>query len=162
MLSILFWQDGRPGELEDLESIEALTLLECVQPEVCAQRRAQLRSLFKVNVRNKGELGDTAAMEVDHEISTERVRQLKGHESEVYACAWNPKHNILASGAGDSTARLWDLSAQDEIDPIVLRHIALETSEAMDITTLDWSHDGSLLGTGSADSVARIWTLQGT
>lgn len=132
-----------------------------MQPDVCEQRRVQLGRLLKESVRGKEGGDESASMEVDLEIPAERVRQLKGHENEVFTCAWNPKHDILASGAGDSTARLWNLSDGEDADPIVLRHIGADSSEALDITTVDWSRDGALLGTGSADGVARIWTLQG-
>lgn len=32
------------------------------------------------------------------EIGKERVRYLRGHESEVFICAWNPRQDLLASG----------------------------------------------------------------
>lgn len=53
---------------------------------------------------------------------------LRGHDSEVFICAWNPTRDLLASGSGDSTARIWNLT-QDPIelngrDPqdLILRH----------------------------------------
>jgi transducin (beta)-like 1 len=45
----------------------------------------------------------------DLEIPIERVRMLKGHTNEVFACAWNPKLNLLASASGDATGRIWSL-----------------------------------------------------
>ena len=42
-------EDGLPAEVEDLETIEALTLIESVQPEVCEQRRQQLRARLREN-----------------------------------------------------------------------------------------------------------------
>ena len=44
------------------------------------------------------------------EISAEKSTVLKGHDSEVFICAWNPKQDLLASGSGDSTARIWNLT----------------------------------------------------
>lgn len=162
--------DGRPAELEDLDAIDALTLLEAVQPEVCEQRRGQLRRVLRESGRGPAAAaaaGPAAAdasqaMEVDMEVPADRVRVLSGHENEVFACAWNPVHDVLASGSGDATVRLWFLGEADAAAaPLVLRHMAPEGEEGRDVTTLDWNADGSLLGTGSADGAGRIWTLQG-
>jgi len=47
-----------------------------------------------------GGRGDAADMEIDAaiEIPDSRTTVLRGHESEVFICAWNPKNDILASG----------------------------------------------------------------
>ena len=43
---------------------------------------------------------DGAEMEIDAaiEIPASRTTVLRGHESEVFICAWNPTNDILASG----------------------------------------------------------------
>lgn len=86
-----------PADIEDLETIESLTLIESVQPEVCEQRRQQLRARLRENHRNEKpsaeawqddhEPGETPtsfrflssgnAMEVDLEIIHDRVKVLK-------------------------------------------------------------------------------------
>jgi len=45
-------------------------------------------------------LGADGAMEVDVnvEIPSTKATILKGHESEVFICAWNPANDLLASG----------------------------------------------------------------
>lgn len=47
------------------------------------------------------------SMDIDQsiEIPASKTTVLKGHESEVFICAWNPSTDLLASGSGDSTAR---------------------------------------------------------
>lgn len=47
------------------------------------------------------------AMDMDQsiEIPASKATVLRGHESEVFICAWNPSTDLLASGSGDSTAR---------------------------------------------------------
>jgi hypothetical protein len=54
-------QEGLPAEPEDLETIEPLTLIEAVQPEVCEQRRQQLRARIRETQRQSvGENGEEA------------------------------------------------------------------------------------------------------
>lgn len=103
---------------------------------------------------------------------------LKGHTSEVFVCAWNPRTSVLASGSGDSTARIWPIpanfpapssaAAAAAAQPIVLQHTierqgtnAPSKLAANDVTTLDWNPTGTLLVTGTYDGCARVWTDTG-
>eukprot|EP00052_Salpingoeca_macrocollata_P016626 m.134027 g.134027 ORF g.134027 m.134027 type:complete len:482 (+) comp20117_c0_seq3:68-1513(+) len=161
-------EEGFPADVEDLETIEALTLIESVQPEVCEQRRQQLRARLRENALNanstwgNGEAGGAEPnMDVDLEIAADKVKILKGHTDEVTACTWNPCFELLATASGDATARIWPLAADSDGEPIVLRHFAPEGEDNKDVTTLDWNSAGTLLATGSYDGAARIWTKTG-
>lgn len=46
------------------------------------------------------EANHTTNMEVDGgvEIPSSKATILRGHESEVFICAWNPTNDLLASG----------------------------------------------------------------
>lgn len=100
-------------------------------------------------------------------IPPSRVKTLRGHESEVFICAWAPNADLLASGSGDSTARIWNLqgSEPDAGTHMVLRHTRRDGSrEALtnkDVTSLDWNSTGTQLATGSYDGYARIWSTDG-
>ncbi|KAM8858126.1 F-box-like/WD repeat-containing protein TBL1X [Synchiropus splendidus] len=106
-------------------------------------------------------------VDVDVEIPASKATVLRGHESEVFICAWNPVSDLLASGSGDSTARIWNLNENSNSNStqLVLRHCIREGGQDVpsnkDVTSLDWNSDGTLLATGSYDGFARIWTKDG-
>lgn len=111
---------------------------------------------------------DVAMENVDSsiEIPSKKATVLRGHESEVFICAWNPSTDLLASGSGDSTARIWDMSDNtNSPNQLVLRHCiqkgGAEVPSNKDVTSLDWNCEGSMLATGSYDGYARIWTSYG-
>jgi hypothetical protein len=99
------------------------------------------------------------------EIPEKNATILQGHESEVFICAWNPTCDLLASGSGDSTARIWNLLPNSPgFSQVVLQH-QVEKRETdlgpnRDVTSLDWNAEGKLLATGSYDGFARIWVRQ--
>lgn len=104
------------------------------------------------------------------EVSSCDVTVLEGHASEVFACAWSPTGSLLASGSGDSTARIWTIADEPSTSAVyngplnvaVLKHFKGRTNEkSKDVTTLDWNGDGTLLATGSYDGQARIWSRDG-
>ncbi|KAL0481146.1 transducin (beta)-like 1 [Acrasis kona] len=109
-------------------------------------------------------------------IPQDQATVLKGHTHEVFICAWSPtSSSVLASGSGDSTARIWSLppgqcgsnmTSLASSNPIVLSHSSSEmispAGSSKDVTTLDWSGDGSMLATGSYDGKARIWNSEGS
>lgn len=112
----------------------------------------------------------TTSTSQPRQIPSSDVIILEGHTSEVCACAWCPSGSLLASGSGDSTARIWAIpegrcksgSQSVPLDALVLRHVRGNTNEkSKDVTSIDWNGEGTLLATGSYDGQARIWTTNG-
>nr|XP_043636512.1 WD40 repeat-containing protein HOS15 isoform X2 [Erigeron canadensis] len=113
---------------------------------------------------------DTNSTSLSSLIPNSDVTVLEGHTSEVFVCAWSPAGSLLASGSGDSTARIWTVgdgpcssnSQKGPLDVAVLKHYRGRTNDkSKDVTTLDWNGEGTLLATGSYDGQARIWTKDG-
>ena len=96
-------------------------------------------------------------------IDPSNVMELAQHTSEVFMCAWNPKFtNLIATGSGDSSARIWTLNNDKTSQSILLPHGHDTTDKKnKDVTTLEWSSSGEVLATGSYDGVARVWTRSG-
>jgi transducin (beta)-like 1 len=110
-------------------------------------------------------------------LPADAVTTLQGHASEVFICAWAPGGGParLATGSGDATARVWDVSAAragsgcGSSAALILRHAPAPGAavaagsgagdKARDVTTLDWHPDGGRLATGSYDGLARVWDV---
>ncbi|XP_055821413.1 WD40 repeat-containing protein HOS15-like [Solanum dulcamara] len=124
-----------------------------------------------------GKAGDLEPMDISTvstylpcEIPSSDVIVLEGHTSEVFVCAWSPERSLLASGSGDSTARIWTIgdgpcnSTIQRRPPnvVVLKHLESRATEKKnDVTSLDWNREGTLLATGSYDGQAKIWNRSG-
>jgi transducin (beta)-like 1 len=124
--------------------VEKLSLIDAVMPEVVANRQNQTNKAKSAMVEmtdttngeqnsdnngggtDKNDGGVKSEPNADNfvEISQNKATILRGHESEVFICAWNPMHDLLASGSGDSTARIWDMSdgTGSGSQQLVLRH----------------------------------------
>ena len=63
-------------------------------------------------------------------------------------CSWNPiKTNLIATGSGDATARIWtmggDTAAHGFSASVTLKHGEYLGDKNKDVTTLEWSPDGT-------------------
>jgi len=146
-------------------------------PEPFSLLRTGSEKQTKASVKQEAASSEPTMMDTDSateaaaqdETPEDQVTTLEGHTSEVFICAWSPTSLQLASGSGDSTARIWQVpdgpcgkSQCSQLPaPIVLPHWSNDKEKSKDVTTLDWNCDGSALATGSYDGQARIWSPDG-
>ena len=132
------------------------TLLQAASDMVAGARR-------KPKAKRQRTKGPAAPAEQSLDIPPEDVQVLKGHMKEVFVCSWNPERALLASGSGDSSARIWNLEAgvSESKRSIVLEHPKGADDSSKDITTLDWNSDGTKLATGCYDGIGRVWSKEG-
>lgn len=80
---------------------------------------------------------------------------LDGHVNEVWAIAFVPNSNLVATGSLDKTIRLWDLSRPQPSE----NHVVLK-GHAGGVMALAVSPDGRLLASGGADRTVQLWDLR--
>eukprot|EP01052_Picozoa_sp_SAG31_P010703 SAG31_NODE_594_length_13670_cov_2.624642_5_plen_497_part_00 len=150
------------SEAPDDEILPPTTLVQAAIDMVSGVRRKPKAK----RQRTKG-ASKQATAETSVEVSSDELRVLEGHKKEVFVCAWNPHDQLLASGSGDSSARIWDLTSKSGSSVILDHHLggtdaAEDGSASKDITTLDWNADGTKLATGCYDGLGRVWSKDGT
>ncbi|WRT67599.1 uncharacterized protein IL334_004571 [Kwoniella shivajii] len=105
----------------------------------------------------------------DERDGNDRVGKWVEHRDAVSCVAWNPKNrDVLATGSGDGTARLWDFTPSPNSTshmimakkPTVIHHKSIESSKK-NVTAVCWHPDGTMLATGSYDGVGRLFTPSG-
>ena len=62
-----------------------------------------------VSIEASGTLPTQSVMPMLSE--SDNIAVLAGHDAEVFCCSWNPCDDLLASGSGDSTVRLWNFDS---------------------------------------------------
>ena len=77
------------------------------------------------------------------------LRTLRGSLGPVFAVAYSPDGQRIATSNRDMTASVWDAESGQELH-ILKGHIAT-------IVSLAFSPDGARIVTGSADQTARVW-----
>lgn len=134
------------------------------QANIISGQSASVPAIQSVSVSVGGAVGNVEPMEIDStiEIPASKATVLRGHESEVFICAWNPSRDLLASGSGDSTARIWDMSdSVNSPNQLVLRHCiqkgGAEVPSNKDVTSLDWNVSSLLKSVRFANSFKLIY-----
>ncbi|EDO40932.1 predicted protein [Nematostella vectensis] len=171
-------EDG--GLLDDGE-LDQLSLIDAALPDIISTRHTLLSNKgIKPETPYKNDNGSNEiymhnnsvsnadSLQIDgsvNDIANQKALVLKGHQSEVFVCSWNPTQDILASGSGDGTARLWPMTDSGLGVPVVLAHNIKDQenhkNNSYDVTSLEWNSEGTYLATGCYDGCARIWDPEG-
>jgi WD40 repeat protein len=80
-----------------------------------------------------------------------KPRILKDHIDSVYAAAYSPKGDLIATAAGDRTVKVWDAKTGR-------RRFTLSESTG-EVHCVAFSPDGKRIAAGGADKSIRVWAL---
>ena len=81
------------------------------------------------------------------------VNSLSGHRKNVTSVAFHQTLPILATGSGDSTAKLWRLSP----DGSTATCVATLAGHSSSVWSVAFHPTAPLLATGSCDKTAKLW-----
>ncbi|EUC58994.1 tyrosine kinase family catalytic domain protein [Rhizoctonia solani AG-3 Rhs1AP] len=85
---------------------------------------------------------------------------MSGHDGCIYSVAYSPPGNLIASGCGDKTIRLWDVNTRRQLgDPIKGDHIFYSVAFSPDAKLIAAGCGGYLSSQPSAHSV-QLWDVQ--
>ena len=74
---------------------------------------------------------------------------LSGHASPILCCSFSPSGQLLATGAGDKTCRLWDMDSETPLHTL--------TGHAGWVLCAEWEPRERQLATGGMDGQVWIW-----
>lgn len=154
--------------VENLETLGTLPLIDAVMPRRLAERAESIyRLISQKREANKSFLIPSG---YDQDASQEDIRvvHLRGHKREVFSCRWHASSKIIATGAADGIAGIWQLTSED-IRMIELNHCTSvdakpfsNDANSTDVTSISWHPEGTWLATASAlDHCVRVWNTEG-
>jgi WD40 repeat protein len=91
---------------------------------------------------------------------------LRGHTSDVLAVAWSSSSGKVATGAADSSARIWHWQtsaseADEEVAAVpcdILQHLQpITTGSPSTVHSLAWAPNGRWMATAAFDGLVRVW-----
>ncbi|MEH1825984.1 MAG: ribosome assembly protein 4, partial [Nostoc sp.] len=76
---------------------------------------------------------------------------LEGHSSPVWGVVFSTDGKTLASGSGDKTIKLWDVSTGKALKTL--------TGHSSTVNSIGFSPDGKTLASGSDDNTIKLWDV---
>ena len=101
----------------------------------------------KIQNKIKEELKSKKEIKIDFEL----YKTLQGQIGSIRSVAFSPDGEILASGSGDETIKLWEIST-GKLLKTLKGHISL-------VESLAFSPDGEILASGSSDETIKLWEI---
>ncbi|MEM7773385.1 MAG: NB-ARC domain-containing protein, partial [Cyanobacteria bacterium P01_A01_bin.37] len=81
-------------------------------------------------------------------------RVLKGHQNRIWSVALSPDGQLLATGSGDCTVKLWSLKTG--------QLLATTDAHANQVTSVHFSPDGHMLASSGFDQTIKRWDIHRT
>eukprot|EP00039_Didymoeca_costata_P001260 m.51107 g.51107 ORF g.51107 m.51107 type:complete len:534 (+) comp10710_c0_seq1:180-1781(+) len=156
---ICLLKDGTPANLEDLAGVEALTLLESVQPEVCNQRRRQLwdrRRDAQQTHAVKNEEGKAEEQAVPEKAAKKAKKEHQHHQKQ------QKKQQHQEQQQQEQQEQQQEDGEAMEVDvEVPASRIQILQGHENHVFSCSWNPKCELLASASGDSTARIWNLEG-
>jgi glucose repression regulatory protein TUP1 len=84
-------------------------------------------------------------------------RVFEGHQQEIYSLDFSQDGQLIVSGSGDKTARIWNMDTQST------KVLAINDPDSSNtdagVTSVAISPNGQLVAAGSLDAIVRIWDV---
>ncbi|BAY13401.1 nSTAND1 domain-containing NTPase [Calothrix sp. NIES-2098] len=88
----------------------------------------------------------------------QELNTLSGHNSPIFSIAFSPDKQRLASGSGDNTINLWDITTGKLLQTFPLEQYS-DSGHSSTVNSIAFSPDRQKLASGSDDSTIKLWDV---
>ena len=105
----------------------------------------------QIKVKKQMLVGIGQEWEIGNPLPSTLHTTLQGHRGTVHSVTFSPDGNILASGSGDNTIKLWEVNTGKPLNTL------REHNDS--VYSIAFSPDGRLLASGSKDNTIKLWDI---